>query len=141
MTDHATAAAVIETPHDAHHDAHHDGGHHNSPEEIAREKRKYLIVFGMLAVLTVITVAVSKLHVPHTTAIIIALAIAAVKGSLVAAYFMHLISERRLVISVLLLTAFFFGVLIWGPWHHVYEMRDSRVHTAAPAAEHQPSGH
>lgn len=141
MTEHATAAAVIETPHDAHHDAH-DGGHHNSPEEIAREKRRYLVVFGMLAVLTVVTVAVSKLNVSHVTALILALAIASVKGSLVAAYFMHLISERKLVISVLLLTAFFFGVLMWGPWHHVYETRENRSDPPpASASEHKPSGH
>ncbi len=140
MTEHATAAAVIETPHDAHHDAH-DGGHHNSPEEIAREKRRYLVVFGMLAVLTIVTVAVSKLNVSHATALILALAIASVKGSLVAAYFMHLISERKLVISVLLLTAFFFGVLMWGPWHHVYETRENRSDPPpASASEHKPSG-
>lgn len=98
---------------------HHDD--HNSPEYIAREKRRYLLVFGTLAILTVITVAVSYLKVSHTMAIVIALIIASIKASLVAAFFMHLISERRFIYAVLGLTAFFFGVLIWGPWHHHYD--------------------
>lgn len=146
MTDHVTLTPgpVAGTPHAGdhgeHHDAHHDGGHDDSPEAIGREKRKYLIVFGMLAILTVLTVMVSRLQVSHVTAVIIALVIASVKGSLVAAFFMHLINERKLVISVLLLTAFFFGVLMWGPWHHVWEVRGHSNHSA-PAPEHQPAGH
>ena len=107
--------------------------HHDDPESIAREKRKYLIVFGMLAILTVVTVLANRLDVPKPVAITIALAIALVKGSLVAAYFMHLISERRLVLAVLVLTVFFFGVLLWGPWHHHYNAfgHDTQVQGAA----------
>jgi cytochrome c oxidase subunit 4 len=123
MTDH-----VHETAHDPGHAAHadvhadgHGGGHHhghdNSPEAIRKEMRRYYLVFGALAVLTVITVAVSQLHLPTGQAIALALFIATVKGSLVAAFFMHLVSERRFIYAVLALTVFFFGVLLWGPWH------------------------
>ena len=114
MTEHVTTPAAP-PPVEAHHDD------HNSPEYVAREKRKYLIVFGMLAILTVITVLVNRLDVPKGTAIAIALTIASVKAGLVAAYFMHLISERRLVYAVLGITVFFFGMLLWGPWHHHYD--------------------
>jgi cytochrome c oxidase subunit IV len=114
LTEHVTTPAAP-PPVEAHHDD------HNSPEYVAREKRKYLIVFGMLAILTVITVLVNRLDVPKGTAIAIALVIASVKAGLVAAYFMHLISERRLVYAVLGLTVFFFGMLLWGPWHHHYD--------------------
>ena len=115
-------AAAAEAP--AVHAEHHGGDHHadhNSPESIAAEKRKYMIIFGTLAILTVITVLVNRLDVPHWMAIANALAIASVKAGLVAAYFMHLLSERKLIYSVLALTVFFFAVLLWGPWHHHYD--------------------
>lgn len=144
-----THAAVIEAPkvgdhapavtagHDDHaHGGGHHGGHDDSPEAIAREKRKYMIVFGMLGVLTIVTVAVANLNVPHMVAIALALAIATVKGTLVAAFFMHLISERKLIFAVLAFTAFFFGMLIWGPWHHVWEVR-GHSNQSQPAPEHQ----
>ena len=45
----------------------------------------------------------------------IALLVATIKGSLVACYFMHLISEKKLIIAVLALTAVFFVVLLTLP--------------------------
>ena len=92
----------------------------HTPEEIQKEKRVYLTVFAGLAVLTVVTVAVSYLHLSPRWAIAVALMIASVKGFLVAGFFMHLLSEKKLVYSVLVLTVFFFAVLLWGPWHHWY---------------------
>ena len=41
-----------------------------------------------------------------------ALLVATIKGSLVACYFMHLISEKKLIYAVLALTAAFFVVLL-----------------------------
>ena len=89
------------------------GGH--SPEEIRAETRTYVMVFVALAVLTVITVAVSYLDLSTGPAVVLALVIATVKGSLVACYFMHLIDEQRLIYAVLLLTFVFFLVLIFVP--------------------------
>jgi cytochrome c oxidase subunit 4 len=66
-------------------------------------------------VLTLVTVAVSYLHLPVRQAIAVALVIATVKGSLVACYFMHLISEKKLILSVLVLTVVFFIVLLLVP--------------------------
>jgi cytochrome c oxidase subunit IV len=100
---------------------HHDHGHDNSPEAIRKEVRKYLIVLGALATLTLITVAIAQLHLPTHEAIALALVVATIKGSLVAAFFMHLLSERKLIYAVLVLTVFFFSVLMWGPWHHKYD--------------------
>ena len=96
--------------------------HHNSPEEIKREVRVYLIVFVALAALTAVTVGsfYALKSYPVSVAIGVALAIALVKGSLVAGYFMHLLSEKKLIYAVLILTVFFFAVLIWGPWQHHY---------------------
>jgi cytochrome c oxidase subunit 4 len=98
----------------------HDG-HDNSPEAIKKEVRRYLIVLGALAVLTLVTVGISRLQLPTGQAIALGLAVATIKGSLVAAFFMHLISERKLIFAVLLFTVFFFGMLLWGPWHHHYD--------------------
>lgn len=86
-----------------------------SAEEIRKHVRVYMIVFAALAVLTVVTVGVSYIHLPVHTAIIVALIIASVKGSLVAAYFMHLISEEKIIDWVLVLTALFFVVLMLLP--------------------------
>tara|TARA_B000000460_G_scaffold222420_1_gene175020 strand:+ start:505 stop:810 length:306 start_codon:yes stop_codon:yes gene_type:complete len=80
----------------------HDNGH------IEDHIRVYLTVFGALAVLTVLTVAVSYLNVSTIEAIFLALAIATVKASLVAGYFMHLINEKQTIIWILTLTFIFF---------------------------------
>lgn len=66
-------------------------------EEIKKHVRIYLMVFGALAVLTVLTVAVAYIHLPFVAALIVALLIASVKGGLVAGYFMHLVSEQKVV--------------------------------------------
>jgi len=57
-------------------------------------------------------VAISRLHLSTPIAVSVALLVAIVKGSLVACYFMHLISERRLILAVLVLTAVFFAALL-----------------------------
>lgn len=89
------------------------GGH--SVEEIKKETRTYVLVFVALAALTVITVGVSYLHLSFGAAVLLALLIATIKGSLVAAFFMHLISERKLVYAVLILTLAFFVALLFLP--------------------------
>ncbi len=84
----------------------------HSAEDIKRETRVYILVFTALAALTVITVAVSYLHLAALPALGVALLIAGTKGSLVACYFMHLISEKKVIYAVLILTVVFFVVLM-----------------------------
>ena len=84
----------------------------HDPAEIDRHVRIYIVVFASLMALTLVTVAVSYLHLPLPMAILVALLIASIKGSLVACYFMHLISEKKLIYAVLALTAFFFVALL-----------------------------
>lgn len=81
--------------------------------DIQKEIKGYLIVGVSLLALTIVTVAVSYLHLNLTGAITVALFVATVKGSLVACYFMHLISERKLIYLVLGFTAFFFAGMIF----------------------------
>jgi cytochrome c oxidase subunit IV len=80
--------------------------------DIDRHVRVYITVFVALMVLTVVTVAVSRFHLPVPLAVTVALIVAIIKGSLVACYFMHLISEKKLIYAVLLLTAAFFVALM-----------------------------
>jgi cytochrome c oxidase subunit 4 len=80
--------------------------------DLKKHVRAYILVFVSLMVLTLVTVAVSYLHLPPVQAIVVALVIATVKGSLVACYFMHLISEKKLILWVMLLTVVFFLVLL-----------------------------
>ena len=80
---------------------------HMTVEEVKKHVRVYVMVFGALAVLTVVTVAVSYLDFTIVPALIVALIIACVKGGLVAAYFMHLISEKKVIAWVLIITVVF----------------------------------
>ena len=83
--------------------------------DIDRHVKVYITVFVALMVLTVVTVAISRFHLPVAIAVTIALLVATIKGSLVACYFMHLISEKKLIIAVLALTAVFFVALLTLP--------------------------
>ena len=83
--------------------------------DIQRHIKVYMTIFAALAVLTIITVAASYLDLSTGEAVFLALAIASIKGSLVASYFMHLISERALITWILMLTAGFFFVLMFIP--------------------------
>jgi len=80
--------------------------------DIDKHVRVYITVFVALMALTLITVAVSYLDLSPAMAITVALFIATVKGSLVAGYFMHLISEKRLIYAVLVITAIKFIALL-----------------------------
>ncbi|MEE2777744.1 MAG: cytochrome C oxidase subunit IV family protein [Acidobacteriota bacterium] len=87
----------------------------HSPEEIRASVKVYMLVFGALAVGTVVTVLASYLDIPIGLAITLALLIAAVKASLVALFFMHLKGEVRTIMWTLMITALFFVVLIAVP--------------------------
>jgi cytochrome c oxidase subunit IV len=92
------------------HAAHADHAAHAA--DIDKHVRIYISVFVTLMVLTIVTVAISYLHLPLFWAVSLALLVATVKGSLVACYFMHLISEKKLIYAVMALTVAFFIVLL-----------------------------
>ncbi len=80
--------------------------------DIKKHVRTYIAVFVALLALTFVTVAISYLHLDVTSAVIVALIVACIKGGLVASYFMHLISEKKIIYASLILTAVFFVVLM-----------------------------
>jgi len=85
----------------------------HTDEHIHKHIRVYITVFVALMALTIITVGASYLELSTFNTIALALFIASIKASLVICYFMHLISERKLIYIVLLFTAFFFLGLIF----------------------------
>ena len=83
--------------------------------DIDKHVKTYIIVFVTLAILTVVTVAVASLDLSTAGAVALALVIASVKASLVACYFMHLISEKKMILWIMAMTMFFFLVLMLLP--------------------------
>lgn len=119
---------MSETNHAAH------GGHSIKP---------YLAVFAALMVLTVVTVAVSKLDLSRPMTLFVGISIAVVKASLVALFFMHLKGERLLIWGILGLTGVFAFILWVLP---TVDQRDlvqlDRVErVVVVAGAHQSSGH
>ena len=80
--------------------------------DIDKHVRVYITVFVALMVLTIVTVAISYLDLSVPIAVTVALLVATVKGALVAGYFMHLVSEKKLIYAVLALTVAFFVALL-----------------------------
>lgn len=81
--------------------------------DVAKHIRGYLIIGGTLLIGTILTVLASYVDLGHHWNIVLALVIATVKASLVALFFMHLISERTMIYTVLGFTAFFFVGLMF----------------------------
>jgi cytochrome c oxidase subunit 4 len=94
---------------------------HSSPEEFKKHLGKYYVVFVALLCLTAITVGVSYLKLNRPLAITIALIIATVKAGMVAGVFMHLISEKKVIYAVLILTAAFFLFVLLLPSFTTFE--------------------
>lgn len=82
--------------------------------DIKDHVRKYMYVFYALLIGTVITVGVSYIHFTSmAVTVAVALFIACVKAFLVAGWFMHLISEKKMIYGILIATAFFFAGLMY----------------------------
>ena len=88
---------------------------HSDPEAIKRQVRTYMMVGAALFVFTVITVAVNQVHLAVPLAITVALIIATMKGSMVAAVFMHLSHEKMWIYGALVLTVLGFLILMTVP--------------------------
>ena len=122
----------------------------HSAEDIRAQVKVYFMVLGALLVLTLVTVAISYLHLPVGQAVALALVVATVKGSLVAVFFMHLKGEKPWVSWPLVLTATFvvllFGLPLWTTNDPVPGTRPTEwsvgVGAAAPDDAHAPAaGH
>ena len=85
---------------------------HNIQDHI----KVYRHIFLALLVFTVITVAISYVHFDLVwVGILVGLLIAGIKGYLVAANFMHLNNEKKMIYWILILTASFLVLLFFMP--------------------------
>ena len=88
---------------------------HSDPAAIKKSIRTYMMVGALLYAGTIITVLANQVHLAVPLAITVALIIATIKGSAVAAVFMHLSHEKKWIYGALILTVMFFVVLIMLP--------------------------
>ncbi len=84
-------------------------------QDIQQELRKHFVIFGFLIALTIVNFFVSRLHLPPVMTVVSVLSIAAFQAFLVLCYFMHLISERKLIYFFLIITILCFVGLIFLP--------------------------
>ena len=113
--------------------------HH--PGAIEAEVKRYWKIFAALTAGTIITVTISNVHLGIVLGIAAALVVAIVKGSLVAGYFMHLLHERKLIYSILVLTAVFVATLvILLLWTYGDQQGTPHGIFAVPQ-QHVPTGH
>jgi cytochrome c oxidase subunit 4 len=100
--------------------------------------RGYLVVFGTLLVLTMVTVSVASLNLSEGTTVLVAVSIAAIKATLVATFFMHLKSEKPMVFWPLGLTAVLFvglfASVLWSEGDHLFGTKFSDAFGSAPKA-------
>jgi caa(3)-type oxidase subunit IV len=102
--------------------------HAHEHDNFSHHIRRYLYVFFALIIGTIFTVWASFIHFESRSInIAVALVIACTKAFLVAGFFMHLISEKKMIYAIMAFTAFFFAGLmaltLWSmgdfPWHTV----------------------
>ena len=109
---------------------------HSDPVAVKKTVRTYLTVGAMLLVFTAVTVAANQFHFAVPVAITVALIIAGMKGSMVAAVFMHLSHEKQWIYGALLLTVAFFIVLMFVPLFTVLDTIGTVSSAARAVAEH-----
>jgi cytochrome c oxidase subunit 4 len=108
---------------------------HSDPAEVQKSVRTYLKVGVALLVFTGITVTANRFHLAVPAAVTVALIIACMKGSMVAAVFMHLSHEKRWVYGGLLLAVVGFLILMTVPFFTIEDTIGTPVRGVA-AAEH-----
>ena len=97
--------------------------------------RKYILIGVALLVFTGITVAANQVHLAVPLAVTVALIIAIMKGSMVAAVFMHLSDEKKWIYGTLILTVAFFVVLMMLPILTISDTIGTPIHPPAAAAQ------
>jgi caa(3)-type oxidase subunit IV len=88
--------------------------HEEYAHNVQKHVKGYLMVGAMLLAFTAITVALSYVDFGTRKANIgVAMLVATLKAGLVAAIFMHLAAEKRLIYRLLIFTGFFVLGLFW----------------------------
>lgn len=93
----------------------HDAGHdEHAAHDVAKHIRAYLMVGATLLLFTAVTVFLSYVDFGTQKAnVAVAMLVATFKAGLVAAIFMHLSNEKRMIYRILIFTFFFVLGLFW----------------------------
>jgi cytochrome c oxidase subunit 4 len=96
--------------------------HEEYAHNVQKHVKGYLMVGAALLFCTGLTVALSYVDFGTRKAnIAVAMLVATFKAGLVAAIFMHLAAEKRLIYRVLVFTGFFVIALFWLTYLHWYD--------------------
>lgn len=87
---------------------------HDHEHDVSKHVKKYLLVGGTLLAFTGLTVFLSYVNFgSHKANMAIGMFVATFKAGLVAAIFMHLSAEKKLIYRILIFTGFFVVALFW----------------------------
>ncbi len=95
---------------------------HDDHHDVSKHVNKYLMVGGVLIACTALTVFLSYVNFgTHKANMAVGMVVATFKACLVAAIFMHLSSEKKLIYRILIFTGFFVFALFWLTYFHWYD--------------------
>lgn len=96
--------------------------HDDHDHDVSKHVNKYLMVGGVLLLATALTVFLSYVDFGSRKAnMSIGMLVATIKACLVAAIFMHLSAERKMIYRILIFTGFFVFALFWLTYLHWYD--------------------
>lgn len=116
---------------------------HSGSHGVQEHMRSCIFVFVILLIFTIITVAISYVDFGNDHVNLgIGLLIATFKAFLVAAYFMHLISEKKLIYTVLTFTGIFFvGLMFLTLFSYADIPTTGHEQSVVAHVEHADEGH
>lgn len=116
--------------------------HAHDDHDVSKHIKGYLMIGGFLLIGTAITVWAATMHFGSDALNIgIGLLIATVKASLVALYFMHLISEKTAIYMFMSVTVFFFtGLMVLTLWAS-HDLPQDSEHVRLPRPEAAAPAH
>lgn len=79
-----------------------DSGHGQAAEHHEHPQVPYFLIFGALAVMTVVTIGASYVDIGKSGNVILAMFLASIKASLVMMFFMHLKYEKKTLVLIAL---------------------------------------
>ncbi len=99
-------------------------------QTIDQEIRQYRTIFVSLIVLTAVSVGIHYMGLPLGINIILVLIVAAMQAALSVCYLMHLISEKKLIYTVLIFTVFFVLSMIFLIYGGFFDHPQGSVHVS-----------
>lgn len=115
---------------------------HTDTAAVQKSIRTYLMVGATLLVFTALTVGVNQVHLGSTAMnVTVALLIATMKASMVAAIFMHLAHEKKWIYGALILTVIGFIVLMTIPMFTTMDHIGTPIQPPVQAESAEHSGH